>query len=82
MPPANATGLLFHVYATPGNHEVSISGGLKSINLGANPVSAAKLQSIDQWGNITWTNMKMHLKVPKTWSTMPATRPTSQGSPI
>ena len=58
MPPANATGLLFHVYATPGNHEVSISGGLKSINLGANPVSAAKLQSIDQWGNITWTNMK------------------------
>ena len=51
-----------HMYVTVGNHTVKVSGGLKSINLAgdssdAAKLNAAKLQSIEQWGNIEWTTM-------------------------
>ena len=54
----SVTGPKTHTYADAGNHTVTITGGLTSINLGADPDNAAKLVSIDQWGNITWTTME------------------------
>ena len=47
-----------HTYADAGNYTVAISGGLGRINLGADPDNAAKLASIDQWGDIEWTTME------------------------
>ena len=46
-----------HAYAEAGNHTVSISGNFTQIRLTGDAANAAKLQSIDQWGNITWTTM-------------------------
>ena len=47
-----------HTYAEAGNHTVSISGNFTQIRLTGDATNAAKLQSIDRWGNITWTTMK------------------------
>ena len=47
-----------HTYAEAGNHTVSISGNFTQIRLAGDATNAAKLQSIDQWGNITWTTME------------------------
>ena len=47
-----------HAYAEAGNHTVSISGNFTQIRLAGDTENAAKLQSIDQWGNIAWTTMK------------------------
>ena len=56
---ATASGTQTHAYGTAGTYEVSISGGLEGINLGQNTTAnAAKLKSIDQWGDITWTTME------------------------
>ena len=57
-PTRSASGSASHAYAIPGTHTVSITGGLERINLGANPADAPKLQSIEQWGEIEWTNMQ------------------------
>ena len=46
-----------HTYAEAGNHTVSISGNFTQIRLTGDAANAAKLQSIDRWGNITWTTM-------------------------
>ena len=46
-----------HAYAEAGNHTVSISGNFTQIRLTGDATNAAKLQSIDRWGNITWTTM-------------------------
>ena len=46
-----------HTYAEAGNHTVSISGNFTQIRLSGDAANAAKLQSIDQWGNITWTTV-------------------------
>ena len=55
---AGVTGTQTHEYAAAGTHTVSISGGLESIRVGnATAANAAKLQSIEQWGNIEWTTM-------------------------
>ena len=57
-PSTSASGIAPHTYANPGNHTVSISGGLEKINLGITArTNAQKLQSIDQWGGIKWTSM-------------------------
>ena len=53
----SVTGQGEHTYATAGNHAVAITGGLTRINLGVNETNAAKLVSIDQWGNMEWTTM-------------------------
>ena len=47
-----------HTYAEAGNHTVSISGNFTQIRLTGDATNAAKLQSIDRWGNITWTTME------------------------
>ena len=54
----SVTGPKTHTYADAGNHAVTISGGLTRINLGADPDNAAKLASIDQWGDMEWTTME------------------------
>ena len=46
-----------HTYAEAGNHTVSISGNFTQIRLTGDATNAAKLQSIDRWGNIAWTTM-------------------------
>ena len=46
-----------HVYPSPGTHTVSIHGGLEAIDLSGDSTNAAKLQSIEQWGNIEWDTM-------------------------
>ncbi len=51
------SGSTTHTYTTPGDHTVSISGGLEAISLAADPANAAKLRSIDQWGDMEWTTM-------------------------
>ena len=55
---ANVTGSQTHQYASPGDHTIRISGDLPRIHLGGDPDNAAKLVSIDQWGNIRWTTMR------------------------
>ena len=54
---ATVTGTQTHTYADAGTYTVTISGGLEQINLGADSANAAKLQSIEQWGDIKWTTM-------------------------
>ena len=59
QPSGNATDFTSHVYASPGNYTVHISGGLTAITLGdGTTANAAKLRSIDQWGGIAWTSME------------------------
>ena len=54
----SVTGPKTHTYADAGSHAVTVSGGLTRINLGADPDNAAKLASIDQWGDMEWTTME------------------------
>ena len=53
--PVNGTRT--HEYASVGIYTVSIYGDLESISLAGNRTNAAKLLSIDQWGDIEWTTM-------------------------
>ncbi len=46
-----------HTYAVADTYVVVISGDLESIDLGSSTSNAAKLQSIEQWGDIEWTDM-------------------------
>ena len=46
-----------HVYAEPGDYQVSISGDFTRIFLNGMP-NAEKLLSIDQWGAIQWSSME------------------------
>ena len=41
----------------PRTYAVSISGGLTRITLATDTANAAKLQSIEQWGDIEWSSM-------------------------
>ena len=53
-----ADGTQSHTYSTSGKYQVSMTGGgLARINLGASDSTAAKLASIDQWGDIEWATM-------------------------
>ena len=45
-----------HMYATAGNHTISVSGGLERLNMDRHP-DAPKLRSMDQWGDTRWTSM-------------------------
>ena len=47
-----------HTYAANGNHTVSISGGLERFHLDDQQPNAGRLASIEQWGDIRWTNMR------------------------
>ncbi len=46
-----------HTYAAAGNHTVRISGDFTRIYLADDPDNAAKLVSIDQWGDVRWESM-------------------------
>ena len=52
----SVTGNASHAYASPGEHQVVISGDFTRIYLNGRP-NAEKLQSIDQWGDIQWESM-------------------------
>ena len=52
----SVTGDASHAYASPGEHQVVISGNFTGIYLNGRP-NAEKLQSIDQWGDIQWESM-------------------------
>ena len=52
----SVTGDASHAYASPGEHQVVISGDFTRIYLNGSP-NAEKLQSIDQWGDIQWESM-------------------------
>ena len=57
---SSVTGSASRAYETPGTHRVTITGGLTRINLGdsaSDSANDAKLQSIEQWGNIEWITM-------------------------
>ena len=52
-----------HTYTDAGNYTVSVTGGLTGLTLDRPPNfiglpgPVPELASIDQWGNISWTNM-------------------------
>ena len=52
-----ASGIFSHTYTNPGDHTVSVSGGLTRIHLNDH-ADAPKLISIDQWGNASWITME------------------------
>ena len=54
----SATDSTSHEYPSPGTYTVRIYGGLEAIDLSGDSSNAAKLQSIEQWGNAEWTTMK------------------------
>ena len=56
----NASGSAYHTYATAGSYSVEITGGLSYIRF---PNSyQSKIESVDQWGDISWTTMEEAFK--------------------
>ena len=53
----NVRGDRTHTYASSGDHIVRISGDFPGIYLNNQQPNAAKLVSIDNWGNIRWKSM-------------------------
>ena len=47
-----------HSYAVAGTYVVRISNSLQRIKLGDNASNAAKLRTIEQWGDAAWTSME------------------------
>ena len=57
------SGHATHTYALPGYHSVQVSGDLAGVSLGDSPAAnAAKLISIDQWGDTAWATMESAFK--------------------
>ena len=52
------SGTSSHLYDGPGTYTVRISGDFPNIHLFDRPADATKLLSIEQWGDIGWTNME------------------------
>ena len=57
-PTDNVIGDITYHYSSPGTYTVRISGDFTRIHLGGDSANAAKLLSIDQWGNATWSSME------------------------
>ena len=59
MTETNLSGSQTHTYIKPGNHTVSVTGGLTGLTLDRPPdlSPVLELASIDKWGGISWTNM-------------------------
>ena len=55
---ATTSGTQSHTYSASGEYQVSMTGNLARINLGDTGSTASKLASIDQWGDIEWSDMK------------------------
>ncbi len=47
-----------HAYDSPGTYTVQVYGDFTRIYLGGDPVNAAKLRSIEQWGSTSWGTME------------------------
>ena len=56
------TGDQTHSYDTAGTYTVGISGDFTRIYLDGDGANAAKLQSIDQWGDMQWESMEFAFK--------------------
>ena len=54
---ANVTGDQSHAYEGAGTYTVAITGNFERIYLNGDPDNAPKIQSIEQWGNVSWTSM-------------------------
>lgn len=52
----SANGSAYHTYSTAGSYSVEITGGLTHIRFPNGYQS--KIESVDQWGDITWTTME------------------------
>ena len=53
----NIAGDQSHAYRYAGTYTVAITDGFERIYLNGDLDNAAKLQSIEQWGNVSWTSM-------------------------
>ncbi|MEE1898439.1 BspA family leucine-rich repeat surface protein [Flavobacterium rakeshii] len=55
----NQTGLVSHIYTTPGVYTVSMSGNFSRLDFSllTEEFSANQLLTIEQWGDIEWTSM-------------------------
>ena len=53
-----ANGTQSHAYSGPGDYQVSMTGDLSRINLGAMNAPVYNLASIDQWGDAKWSSME------------------------
>ena len=51
-------GIHSYTYSASGEYQVSMTGDLSRIILGAPGGTSGKLASIDQWGDIEWSSMK------------------------
>ena len=54
---AHVTGDQSHTYCDAGTHTVSITGNFERIYLNGDWTITDKLQSIEQWGDTSWTSM-------------------------
>ncbi len=54
---ANVTGDQVHAYEKSGTYTVAITGNFERIYLNGDRNNASKLQSIEQWGDVSWTSM-------------------------
>ena len=54
---ANITGDQSHAYEYAGTYTVTITGNFEQIYLNGDPINAPRLESIEQWGDISWTSM-------------------------
>ena len=52
------SGARTHTYASSGDHTITISGDFPGIYLNGQQPNAAKLVSIDKWGDIKWKSMR------------------------
>ena len=55
----DVTGNQNHTYAASGDHTVAILGNFEKIRIDGVANNAYKLRSIDQWGDIRWTSMRL-----------------------
>ena len=56
--PVTTNGTQSHTYSASGEYQVSMTGDLSRIILGATGGTPSKLASIDQWGDIEWISMQ------------------------
>ena len=55
---ANVIGDQVHAYEDAGTYTVAITGNFEQIHLSGHTTNAPKLQSIEQWGDVSWTSMR------------------------
>ena len=56
--PTSESGNATHTYAVAGTYTIRISGGFNRIRTYDDATNAAKLRTIEQWGDAAWTSME------------------------